>query len=92
MCLPGVELAALAGSHDVGGVGDYGGLVEPLPKCIAHEGARRGVVTVDSSVDVPDQLLALGDGDAMLQNARGAMYSSSSTKTKDLALLAIRRA
>ena len=69
--LPGVELATLAGPHDVGGVGDRGGPVKALPKCIAHEGARRSVLTADAGVDVLDQLLALGDGDASLQNARG---------------------
>src|SRR6185437_10558807 len=71
VCLPGVELATLAGSHDVGGVGDRGGPVKALTKRITHEGARCGVVTADASVDVTDQLLALGNGDASLQNARG---------------------
>ena len=69
--LSSVELATLAGPHDVGGVGDRGGLVKALPKCIAHEGARRGVVTADAGVDVPDHFLALGDQDAALQDARG---------------------
>ena len=69
--LPGVELATFAGPHDVGGVGDFVGLVKALSKRITHEGARRGVVTADAGVDVPDQLLALGDGDATLQNAQG---------------------
>ena len=64
-----VELATLAGPHDVGGIGDCGGPVKALPKRITHEGARRGVVTADASVDVTDQLLALGDRDAALQNA-----------------------
>ena len=72
--LPSVELATLTGSHDVGGVGDRGGPVEAFSKCVTHEGARRGVVTADASVDVTDQLLALGDGDASLQNARGTMF------------------
>ena len=72
VCLPGIELATLVGPHDVSGVGHCGGPVEALPKRVAHEGARRGMVTADSSVDVPDQLLALGDGDATLQNAQGA--------------------
>ena len=35
-----VELATLAGPHDVGGVGDHGGPVKALPKRITHEGAR----------------------------------------------------
>ena len=62
VCLPSIELTAFAGSHDVRGVGDCSGPIEALPECVAHEGAWRGVVTADSSVDVPDQLLALGDG------------------------------
>jgi hypothetical protein len=33
----------------------------------------RGVVTAVASVDVTDQLLALGDGDASLQDARGTV-------------------
>ena len=71
MHLSSVKLATLAGPHDVGGVGDCGGPVKALPKRVTHEGARCGVVTADASVDVPDQLLALRNGDASLQNARG---------------------
>ena len=71
MSLPGVKLAALAGPHDISGIGDRGGPVKTLPKCVAHEGAWRSVVTAKASVDVSDQLLALGDGDALLQNTRG---------------------
>jgi len=67
-CLSSVELATLAGPHDVGGVSDRGGPVKTLSKRITHEGARRGVVTASASVDVTDQLLALGDGDASLQD------------------------
>ena len=69
--LPGVELATLVIPHDVDGVCDRGGLVKALPKRVAHEGAWRGVMTADASVDVTDQLLALWDGNASLQNARG---------------------
>jgi hypothetical protein len=32
------------------------------------------MVTADASVDVADQLLALEDGDASLQNARGTVF------------------
>ena len=66
VCLPGVELATLTGPHNISGVGDCCGPVEALSKRVAHEGARRGVVAADASVDDPDQLLALGDGDAAL--------------------------
>ena len=70
MGLLGVKLAALAGPHDVGGVGDRGGPVKALPKRVTNEGARCGMVTADAGVDVPDQLLDLGDRDAALQDAR----------------------
>ena len=66
MHLPGIELAPLASPHDLGGIGNCSGPVEALPERIADEGARRRVVTADSIVDVPDQLLALGDGNASL--------------------------
>ena len=66
VCFLAVELAALTGPHNIGGVGDRGGLVKALPKCVAHEGARCSVVTADAGVDVTDQLLALGDWDAAL--------------------------
>ena len=69
--LSSIEPAALAGPHDVGGVGDRGGPVKALSKRIAHEGARRSVVTTDAGVNVSDQLLALKNGDASLQNVRG---------------------
>ena len=66
-----VKLATLAGLHDVSGVGDRGGPVETLPKRVTHEGKWRGMVAADASVDVADQLFALGDGDASLQDTRG---------------------
>ena len=72
--LSSVELATHAGLHDVGGVGDRGGLVKALSKRVTHDGARRGVMTVGASVDVTDQLLSLGDGDASLQDARGTAF------------------
>jgi hypothetical protein len=71
VCFTSVELATLAGPHDVGGVGDRGGLVKTLPKCVTHKGTRRGMMTAGASVDVADQFLALGGGDASLQDARG---------------------
>ena len=74
MRLPIVELATLAGPHDIGGVGDRGGLVKTLSKCVTHKGSWRGVMTAGASVDVTDQLLALGDGDASPQDARGIAF------------------
>ena len=66
VCLPGVELATLAGSYDVGGIGDRSGPVKSLPKRVTHEGAWCGMMAADASMDVADQLLALGGGDASL--------------------------
>ena len=71
MCFSSIELATLAGPHDVGGIGDRGGPVKSLPKRVAHEGTWRGVMAADASVDVADQLLALVEGDASLQDTRG---------------------
>jgi hypothetical protein len=51
--LAGVELAPFAGAYDLAGVCDRGRLVKALAERVADEGARRGVVATDSSVDVP---------------------------------------
>ena len=91
--LSSVKLATLAGPHDIGGVGDRGGPVEALSKRVTHESAWGGVMAADASMDVTDQLLALGDGDASLQDTRGPrLCSSLSIRTKDLARLARHRA
>ena len=74
MCFSSVELATLAGPHDIGGVGNCSGPVKTLPKRVTHEGTWRGVMAADASVDVADQLLALGDGDASLQDSRGTAF------------------
>jgi len=74
MCFSSIELAPLAGPHNVSGIGDCGGPVKALSKRVTHEGARRGVVTADASMDVTDQLLALGNRDAALQDARGTAF------------------
>ena len=69
VCFSSVELATLASPHDVSGIGDRGGPVKTLPKRITHEGVWRGVMAADAGMDVADQLLALGNGDASLHNA-----------------------
>jgi hypothetical protein len=51
--LAGVELAPFAGAYDLAGVRDRGRPVKALAKSVANEGARRGVMATDSSVDVP---------------------------------------
>ena len=69
VCSSSVELATLTSPHDVGGIGDCGGPVKTLPKCVTHEGAWRGMVAADACVDIADQLLSLGDGNASLQDS-----------------------
>ena len=68
MRLACVELTPFAGAHDLGGVHDRGGPIEPLSKCVADEGAWRRVVTAYAGVDVPNQLSTFGDRDTPLQN------------------------
>jgi hypothetical protein len=67
--LAGVELAPLAGTYDLVGVGDHGGPVKALAERVAHEGARCRVMAAYARVDVPDELATFGDGDAPLQDA-----------------------
>ena len=71
VCFSSIELATLAGPYNVGGIGDRSGPVKALPKRVTHESVGRGVMAADASMDVADQLLALGDGDASLQDTRG---------------------
>jgi hypothetical protein len=52
VCLAGIELATLTGTHNVSGVGNRGGPVKALSKRVAHEGTRRSVVTAYAGVDV----------------------------------------
>jgi hypothetical protein len=67
--LAGVELAPLAGAHNLVGVGDRGGLVEALAERVAHKGARRRVVAAHARVDVAEELAPLRNGYAPLQDA-----------------------
>ena len=70
--LTGVELAAFARSHDLCGIGDRGWPVETLSEHTTHEGAWRRMMATYSGTDVSKQLPTLGDGDATLQDSRGA--------------------
>ena len=74
VCLPGVELAALASPHDIRGVGDYCGPVKALPERVAHQGAWRHVMATGSGVNVPEQLPTLWNRDATLEDSQGAMF------------------
>jgi hypothetical protein len=91
--LAGVELAPFAGAHDLAGVRDRGGPVKALTESVANEGAGRGVMATDSRVDVPQELAPLGMGTHRCRMPEAAcLYSSLSTRAKDLAILAMRLA
>src|SRR6185312_15514930 len=48
MCFSSIELAPLAGPHNVSGVGDCSGPVKALSKRVTHESAWRGVMAADA--------------------------------------------
>ena len=66
MGLPSVVLTPFVGAYDLLGVGYCSGPVEALSECVSNQGSRRGVVTVDPTVDITQQALPLLDGDAEL--------------------------
>ena len=66
MSLSGVVLAPFAGAYDLLGVGYYSGPVEALSECISNQGSRHGVVSIDPTMDIAQQMLHLFDGDAEL--------------------------
>jgi hypothetical protein len=68
--LAGVELAPFASAHDLVGVGDCGGPIKTLAERIAYEGVWRHVVAAHACVDILNELVSMGDGDAPLQDAR----------------------
>jgi hypothetical protein len=51
--LAGLELAPFTGAYNLVGVRDRGRPVKALAESVANEGARRGMMATDSSVDVP---------------------------------------
>ena len=54
-----VVLAPFVGAYDLLGVGYCSGPVEALLECVSNQGPRRGVVTVDPTVDVIQQKFSL---------------------------------
>jgi hypothetical protein len=61
-----VKLTSLAGAHDLVGISNRGGPIEALAERVAHEGVWRRVVATHACVDVLNEFLAVGDGDAPL--------------------------
>ena len=68
MDLLSIVLTPFVGTHDMFSVGYRGRPVEALSERISDQGSRRGMVTVDPTVDVAQQPLPLFDGDAVLQD------------------------
>ena len=66
--MPSVVLAPIVGAYDLLGVGYCSGLVEALLESVPNQGSRRGVVTIDPTMDIAQQMLPLFDRDAELQD------------------------
>ena len=64
--MPSVVLAPFVGAYDLLGIGYYSGPVEALSECVSNQGSRHGMVTVDPTMDIAQQMLPLFDGDAAL--------------------------
>ena len=72
MGLPRVELTPFAGADNSGGVGHRRGPVEALSESISDKGSRRCVMAASPRVYLSEEFLTFGDGDASLEDARGA--------------------
>ena len=68
MGLPSVVLTPFTGAHNLFSVGYYGRPREALSERVSDQGPRRGMVPVDSTMDITQQLLPLFNGDAALQD------------------------
>ena len=64
--LPSIVLASFVGAYDLLGVAHHGWPVETLSECVSNQSPRCGVMFVDPSIDVFQQVLPLLGGDAML--------------------------
>ena len=66
MGLPSIILTPFVGAHNIFGAGYCGQPEEALSECISDQGPRRGMVTIDPTMDIAQQPLPLFDGDAAL--------------------------
>ena len=66
MGLPSVVLTPFVDVHNMFSIGYRDRPVEALSECVSDQGSRCGMVTVDPTVDITQQLLPLLDGDAAL--------------------------
>ena len=72
MGLPCVELTPFAGADNSGGVNHHRWPVEAFPESISDEGSRCCVMAASPRVYLLQEFLTFGDGDASLEDARGA--------------------
>ena len=72
--MPSVVLTPFTGAYDLLGVGYCSGPIEALSECVPSQGSRHGVVTIDPTVDIAQQMLPLFDGDAELQDPVVALF------------------
>ena len=68
MGLPSIVLTPFIGAHNLFSVGYCGRLVEILSERVSNQGPRRGMVPIDPTMDITQQLLPSFDGDAALQD------------------------
>jgi hypothetical protein len=66
--LSSIVLTPFTGAHDLLGVCHYGWPVETLSKCVPDQGSMRGVVPVDTAMDIIQQLFPLFDRDTLLKD------------------------
>ena len=64
--LPSIVFTPFTGAHNLFNIGYYDRPVEALSKHVFDQGSRRGMVTVDPTVDVAQQPLSLLDGHEVL--------------------------
>ena len=64
--LSSVVLTSFTGAHNMFSIGYYGRPVEALSKHVSNQGPRHGMVPVDPTMDITQQLLPLFDGDVAL--------------------------
>ena len=68
MSLPSVVLAPFVGAYDLLGIGYRGRPVEALSEHVFDQGSGHGMVTIDPTMDIAQQMLPLFEGDAALQD------------------------
>jgi hypothetical protein len=70
--LPCIELTPFAGADNSSGVGHHRRPVETLSEGVSNKGSRCCVMTASPRVYLLQELLTFGDGNASLEDARGA--------------------